>query len=473
MLEENTVVATKNEDEVQPIDARVRIFLSQDLMKAEAEVSPPQNGGADVTMEKIKEALEKSGVVFGVDEDALDELTIPLYNKRMVVAEGEAAQDGQDGVCTECFSREIETHYNERADGSMDYKELGLIRDVKKGTVICEITPPIMGVNGTNVKGKTLKARSGTRATIPIGENIELNEDQTKAVAKIEGNVVFRSNHFLIETIYRVQNVDYEVGNIHFSGDVDVSGDVHDGFEIHAGGKVVLHGQIGAAIIKAKDIIIDSGINGTGKAVLESQGDIKAGFIENCQVYLQGDLKSGSIVNSKVECGGNVEVTSDKGIICGGSVVAFSSVKAKVIGNESNTHTAIILGFTPQLIEDKKNLVDQLDRINTHIEELNKNTAYIQKLVDDGRPVPEDRLKMLKRAQIQVPMSEKKKEQLEKKILELENKMDEGSGATLTADIIYPPTKVTIGRVSDILHETRNHCRVYKNKDGDVTFGTA
>ncbi len=471
-MEENTVVATENE-EVQPIDANVQIFLSQDLMTAEAEVSPPQNDGADVTVEKIKEALEKSGVIFGVEEDTIDELAIPLYNTRMVVAKGVASQDGQDGTCTECFSREAEAHYNERADGSMDYKELGLIRDVKKGTVICEITPPIMGVNGTNVKGKTLKARNGTRATIPIGENITLNEDQTIAVAKIDGNVVFRNNHFLIETIYRVQDVDYEVGNIHFSGDVDVSGDVHDGFEIHAGGRVVLHGQIGAAIIKAKDIIIDSGINGTGKAVLEAQGDIKAGFIENCQVYVQGDLKSGSIVNSKVECGGHVEVTTDKGIICGGSVVAFASVKAKVVGNESNTHTAIILGFIPQLIEDKKNLIAQLDKINAHIEELNKNTAYIQKLVDDGRPVPEDRLKMLKRAQIQVPMSEKKKEQLEKKIIELENKMDEGSGATLTADVIYPPTKVTIGRVSDVLHEMRSHCRVYKNKDGDVTFGTA
>jgi len=168
-----------------------------------------------------------------------------------------------------------------------------------------------------------------------------------------------------------------------------------------------------------------------------------------------------------------VEVMNGKGIICGGKVTAFGSVKAKEVGNESNTLTIISLGVTPKLLKERKCLVDQLADVSRHLEELAKNVAYIERLVADGRPVPPERVQILKRTQIQLPMTEKKRDQLQKAIDEMDSKMANVNTSTLTANIIYPPTKVSIGALSSNCIEVRNHCRVYKNSQGELVFGSA
>ena len=78
--------------------------------------------------------------------------------------------------------------------------------------------------------------------------------------------------------------MDYGSGSITISGDVKVDGDIADGFSINAGGDVFLHGQVGSAKIKGRNITLDKGINGTGKAVLEAESTVKSGFLENCTI---------------------------------------------------------------------------------------------------------------------------------------------------------------------------------------------
>ncbi|MGD9559720.1 MAG: FapA family protein, partial [Oscillospiraceae bacterium] len=285
---------------------------------------------------------------------------------------------------------------------------------------------------------------------------------------------VFRNGRFTVDPIYRVQDVDNSVGNITFSGDVQVNGDMLDGFEIHAGGSVTLRGRVGAVVVVAGgDILIEKGVNGMGRAVLETEKTVKSGFIENCTVHAGEKVIAQSIINSQVECEGDVEVTGGKGIICGGKVTAFGSVVAKVVGNESNTLTTVTLGVTPTLLKERKRLADQLADVSRHLEELAKNVAYIERLVADGRPVPPDRVQMLKRTQIQLPMTEKKRDQLAAALEEMDRTMAQVNSSTLTADILYPPTRVSIGALTANNMDVRNKCRVYKNSAGELTFGSA
>lgn len=454
-------------------DARVRLVANHGHMTVELLVEPPENGGLDVTLDDLKAALAREGIVYGVDEAALAELTLPPYNRPVVVARGTPAADGTDGTCTERFARSRERQQQQRQDGSVDYKELGFVNEVAAGTVLCDITPPTKGEDGTNTKGKPLKARDGARAIPPLGEGTRLSEDGLHAKAAVAGNLVFRDGRFVVETLVRVHNVDYEVGNITFGGDVLVDGDVMDGFEVHAGGTVTLRGQAGAVVIQAGDLVVEKGINGTGRAVLEAERTIKAGFLENCTLRAGTSISASSIINCQVECEGDVDVTGGKGIICGGKITAYGSVKAKEVGNDFNTPTVVVLGVTPRLLKERKRAAGQLDDVSAHIEELAKNVNYIEELVTAGRPVPPERVQMLKRAQVQLPMSERKKEQLENILAELDAKMEDVKGSTLTARLIYPPTRVSIGRTSGNVADKRSNCRVFVSSEGELVFGSA
>lgn len=455
-------------------DAKVYFFSDNGKMTVELQVEEPLGDGADIEMAQLRAALEKEGVVYGIDEMALQRLAAPTYNKRMVVATGTPAQDGEDGVCKELFGREVEKQFVEREDGTVDFKNLGLITEIKEGATICEITPPTQAIDGTNTLGKPVKGRDGVKAVVPVGENTRLTEDGLRVVAALAGNLVFRDGRFVVETVYRVQDVDYDTGNIQFSGDVLVNGDVLDGFEVHAGGTVTLRGQAGAVVIEAgKDIVIEKGMNGTGKAVLRAEKSIKAGFIENASLFAGEAITASSITNCQVECEGDVTVTSGKGILCGGKITAFGSIKAKEVGNDFNTLTVVVLGVTPNLLRERKRLADQLADVLRHIEELGKNVAYIEDLVAKGKPVPPERVQTLKRVQIQLPMSEKKRDQLQQALDELEGKLADVNTSTLTANVIHPPTKISIGSLTTNVTETQNSCRVYKNSAGELSFGSA
>lgn len=454
------------------VDAKIYLFADNGYMRVEMLVEPPEGDGADVDIAILKARLAKEGVVQGIDEHSLELLAMPTYNRRLVVAEGRPAQDGENGSITELFPRTVENKFTERADGTIDYKELGLINDVKEGTVIMEITPPTKGVDGVNTKGAVIRARDGVKATPPLGENTRLINDGARAETTVRGNLVFRNNRFTVETVYRVQDIGYDIGNITFSGDVMVNGDIMDGFEIHAGGNVILRGQVGAVVVQGQNITIDKGVNGTGKGILDAVDTVKAGFIENCTVRAGKKVTASSIINSQVECEGDIEVTSGKGIICGGKVTAFGSIVAKEVGNDSSTLTIVTLGVTPRLLKERKRLIDQLADVTRHIEEMIKNVSYIERLVADGRPVPADRVSMLQRAKVLLPISEKKQEQLTMTIDEIETRMMEVNNSTLSARIIHPPTKVSIGAISGNLIERRESCRVYKNKEGELVFGS-
>lgn len=453
-------------------DAQPHLKIANDELSAEMWVDAPVGEGAHITLEELRTLLLQRGVSYGIDQAALERLAAPTYGERLEIARGNPAVEGTDGSCTELFDQTVERTFAERADGTINYKELGLIRDVKEGTIICNITLPVPGVEGHTVTGETLTVRQVEKAAVPAGENTRVSEDGLRLEAATRGNLVYRDGRFNVETVVRVQDVNLDTGNIAFSGDVQVNGDVMDGFEVTAGGSINLRGQAGAVVLKAGgNITVERGLNGSDTAVLQAAGELKAGFIENATLIVGEKLIAQTLMNCQVECEGDVDVSAGKGIICGGKVTARGSVKARTIGNEYNTPTTIVLGVTPKLLKERKRLTEQLEDVNRHLEELTKNIEYINKLVKEGRPVPEDRVQKLKRAQISMPLSEKKRDQLQEMLDQVEQTMLDVSGSTLVASVIHPPTKVTIGVQTSNVTEKRNGVRVYKNEAGELTFG--
>lgn len=135
-------------------------------------------------------------------------------------------------------------------------------------------------------------------------------------------------------------------GDVKFNGDVFVRGDIRSGMTVEAAGSVFVDGTVeGAHINAGGDIIVGYGIQGEGKALIESGGSLTCSFIEAAVVVTAGDICTGSIVNSNVYSDGSVDVTAeDKGIIMGGVVCGMTGVKANMAGHRSGIHTKIYVG---------------------------------------------------------------------------------------------------------------------------------
>ena len=99
----------------EAVDAEYSITISDDLMQAQLNYTPPQ-GGEAVTKQQILNALTKQGITFGIQEDAIDSsLASEEGVHNQIIAQGEPAVDGDDGsfekiVDDICHPRPPTTH---------------------------------------------------------------------------------------------------------------------------------------------------------------------------------------------------------------------------------------------------------------------------------------------------------------------------------------------------------------------------
>jgi len=163
-------------------------------------------------------------------------------------------------------------------------------------------------------------ALDGKPAVLPKGKNVEISEDGQSLIAGIDGQVNYIDGKVSVFANYEVPaDVDNSTGNISFVGNVIIRGNVLSGFTVEAGGSVEVMGVVEAAVIKADgDIILRRGMQGLGRGILKSGGDIIAKYIENSIIEAKGDIKAEAIMHSNVKCGNKLELSGKKGLLIGG-----------------------------------------------------------------------------------------------------------------------------------------------------------
>ena len=296
-------------DEAPPaVDATARVTVSSDQLAAYISIEPPSNGGEPVTMDLLTAALDKSSVTYNIDTAKLDELVqLPLYGEDVRIAEGSAPEDGVNG--TICFKFETDLSKlkpKEKADGSVDFHDLGIVQNVTAGQVLAIITPPTEGTVGMSVKGKELKQKKGKPVPSYVGKNTQLNEDGTEILSKIDGQIAFDGRKIYVHEIYYIRgNIDNSTGDVKVQSSLDVSGVVLPGFKIEAGKNISVKGTVENAEVRAGgDIELMSGINGSD---LYCEGDLTCRFIEGCNVFVKGEITAEYILNSNIKCGKSIK----------------------------------------------------------------------------------------------------------------------------------------------------------------------
>ena len=454
------------------IDATATAMLSPDRMKGYISFTPPDNGRM-MTFDEVIDFLSKNGIIYGINKTNIETIVkYPVFNEMICVAEGKPPVNGQNGKLEFHFDIKKDTKPTILEDGRVDFRELNLIESVNQGQKLCTIIPPVPGTPGKTVSGTDVPALEGKPVALPKGRNVSVSPDGMSLVANINGQVSYLEGKLNIFSTYEVKaDVDNSTGNINFVGNVSIRGNVLSGFVVEAGGNVEVWGVVEGAVIKAGgDIILRRGMQGMGKGLLDSGGDIIARYIENSNIIARKNIKSEAIMHSNVKCGNKLELSGKKGLLVGGTCKVGKEIVAKVIGSYMATATDVEVGVDPTIRERYKSIKDEIVTMEADLRKAEQAITILKKLEFAGALTPEKQEIMSKSVRTRVYFTNKLLEYKDE-LTQLENKLQQDSyGKIRCYNFIYPGVKVTIGTCLMYVKENLQYCTLYRD-GADIRVG--
>lgn len=389
------------------IDGKFTVSLSDDHMFARLSCSPPE-GGQAISKQQILEYLGKAGIIFGINEQAIDEALAAGESHNIVIAEGEPAKDGADGYFEKIIGDIRDRRPRIDDDDRAHYNDISQFVTVRVGEPLIRRILETKGLSGQTVRGEVIPPMPGESVMFAPGlHGARLADGNPNLlIADIAGQPVFVENGAIVEATITVEDVDKKTGNIEFDGSVMVHGNVTTGMRIDADGDVFVTGMIEEAscVNAGGDIIVQQGVIGRG-SVTEDDGRPGNGIV---RLTSQGTIAARFIENTIVDAGRNVEVSeliahsdvtakhavmvgkkgAKRGHIMGGVTRAEEFIRAEVLGSQACVQTHVIVGINPQyasalnqtceLLESKAGECKGLElALSRAMKEQNKNSSEI------------------------------------------------------------------------------------------------
>ena len=375
-------------------DEGVEVSILKDGMEAWVTLPQPPKEGAPVTEEQVLSALAATRVTEPVDRAALtDALRQGRWAEPILLARGTPAVDGQDARINILVAGSGE-HLKpvEAEDGRVDFRNLNLIHNVRKGDVLATREPPVPGQPGRSVQGKVLAPRVPKDRRLPAGKNTEMDAAGNQLMAAVDGHAVYHEGKVSVLTILHIKHdINFAVGNIDFVGSVQIHGDVKSSFSIKAVGDVEINGLIEAAnVTSGGDILVKNGIMGNGKCEIVAKGNIIARYVEGARLEAGGNIIVGdSIRQSFVKANGSIKVEGRKGSIIGGTLQAVEEISASTLGSELGTPTVLELGIVPEGRKKHAELLAEVRKRRDRLAFLESRIREYKEHMDSGREISE------------------------------------------------------------------------------------
>lgn len=215
-----------------------------------------------IGMVEVKKKLNKAGIVYGINEAALREVTQSNTHQIIEVATGSLAKEGKDGYLEAKVDSAVKKVLHKDEKGNIDFRENQQIPTVEVGEILAIIHPPIEGEVGRSVTNELIYPKPVTAITFQPGQGIGLEENHIIA-SKIGRPFIHQKNQVvkasIIPKFIQKENVAIATGNIHFYGDVEVFGAVEENMVIDAGNDLVLHSSVNSSTITATHSIVCKG----------------------------------------------------------------------------------------------------------------------------------------------------------------------------------------------------------------------
>ncbi len=381
---------------------RAHLSLSEDELEAQLSVPDPE-GLQELSAEELEDFLRLHGVVEGIVREALVEAAASLRKGRpldgYVVARGRPPV-APDGTRVE-FRFDTERLTGALlADGRVDYRERSSIVQVRAGDVLCELQSEKPGSDGVTVTGKRLKALPAKHVKGPKpGRNVRFDPERGVYQATVSGAVFLRDNVLSVRTEVTIPgDVDYEIGNIRFAGNVIVRGTVKSGFLVEAEGNVTIIGGIEpkARVVAAGDVVVQGVCRGAGKegpVTVRSGRTVTLGVVQDAVIVAEGDiLLRKPVVGSTIQAGGMVKALEPEAIIRASYVEGVRGLHLQTVGSPTAQPCHLVAGITARVadrIEAVEREIQQLtDKLNAVCEAFYKR---YEKLLLSSRLDDEER----------------------------------------------------------------------------------
>ncbi|BBI34412.1 DUF342 domain-containing protein [Cohnella abietis] len=460
-----------------PLAECLQITISEDRMQAYLTFKRVE-GDLKLTSRQLEQHLLSQGVKFGIQTDTLyliSQKPQDYYFSQNIVAIGVPPQPGKDGYVNVLFGESKgEGHRpTEREDGSVDYKEVTQLANVRAGQLIAERVEAIHGIPGKAVTGDDIPPKEGRDAQFKIGKNVVVNAEKIAMYSAIDGLVTKTDKDKLnVFPVFEVNgDVDYSVGNIDFVGTVVIRGNILTGFRVKASGDIRVTGGIeGAEVESEGSIEISGGIIGSNKGHVKAGRNIRCSFIQEGNAIAGEDiLVSQSIMHSNVRAGKSVKCVGSKGLIVGGNIQAGDRVTARMIGNSMSTATVIEVGVRPEMRQELNELKVTMRQLTDNVDKSEKALTMLDHMASLGQ-LPPDKLAL------RVKLSATKRQTLEElviakeRVLEIEKTLEDATTARVDAvHTLWGGTKIVIGRYTRFVKDACQRVS-FRFSDGDIVM---
>ncbi len=329
------------------------------------------------TVQEIEEILLKQKIYTMVDKNALaDELgkinTEIGQAHKIKIAQGKEAKDGFDEYFTPLIDFEKKAG-KILEDGSIDFKEIGSIVEIKQRQAILKKIPAEKPEDGFDIFGQKTQGIMKMTDGYKAGDNLVPSIDPNIYASTIDGCLEIAQKTVSVSPISVIKgDVSYESGNIDFHGSVNIKGSVLPGFTVKAKGDVVIGQNVSDALIEAGgDVTVKLGIEGKGSTIIKAGGKVKASFIINSKVEAIGEIQvQDSIINSDIFSNDKIFVTDKHGKIVGGETKALYEIHAKISGVPNENKTILTVGKSVVIENELLNIKNKILPVKNKIEEI-------------------------------------------------------------------------------------------------------
>lgn len=343
----------------QAVPGKCYVRVLDDGLRVELDICPPSSTAEAVTVEKIRQLLERNRVIYGVD-DAAVAMALETGKVQRVrgacIAWGIPALAGNDGRIE--LVQQAESEQNDQGFVRIEKNpELATlfpdvnIQTVEKGQKIATLIQPTRGKPGKNVYGKDIPAETGRPLAPKVGDHVAFDSRRGEFYSKISGRVVLEGNYINVENFLLIgKDLDTALGHVKFPGELAVRGWVHRGLLVETKKDILIEGGVEAAQVFTTDgsILIREGVQGGGSAFLSAKWDVTSGFIEQATVMAGGIIRTSTATGSELAAGEAVRVTDGRGEVVGCRIYAGNLVEVNALGTGRGDSTSVYLGRTPE-----------------------------------------------------------------------------------------------------------------------------
>jgi uncharacterized protein (DUF342 family) len=454
-------------------DSVYELLFSTDKFRLDINIYPPYKDGripdAVEIVEKLKSMSVKAEIQVDNIIDALLKLTETHQPQLNVnAANGIKPVDGKDGYIEYFVFRDgIGPSIDEF--GRTDYKNLNLVVPVEKDQKILEYHPLVPGMPGRNIFGEAVFHKEGEKCLFPGVENTYKSPlNSNILLSKIDGSAFFKRSSLTISADYYIPgDIDYSTGNIHSNGSVRVSGDVKAGFQLDVGGNLSVGGCVEDAIINCKgSVTIKQGFIGTGKGVINCEGNVKCHFINQQTIFARDSIIiEGECLDANLFAKNSIKVGGAKISIVGGYTIAGKSLETEFLGNMYNVKTLVELGYDYKLKEELKKNKSLQDELNEKLKKVKLIYIKLERLDE----LTEEQQKMHDLMKEQNDLMEKHIADLEKRNNEINKLIKTPSKSTVKVKKkIFPGVIISINSHKLIIQEERLNSTFGINEEGEV-----